>query len=298
MAGKGPMRLLHAPPGGGDTHEGLFLLRAEAPGLDPVERARVAADWGEATLCALDAGECETRCGLPASATEAVEGAFASLPASELSRRLKGEGGLKHTEDTRRNPRCARGHPLFSRNHPWMAGLRTTRCTVCVEEVAVASVRFHCVSKLCVGAQVCVRCAARFGPEIATALLLSSTGRRALLPSLGRAVDALAERLQGPGGAARAVTLTAELSRPLPLTRALVAWSGVADDAVDPLLAAYDEAHNTDSYRAAGRMQAMRLSNVVRELQRRLRSVERALSALEKRKRGEDRYATEEDESG
>lgn len=74
-----------------------------------------------------------------------------------------------------------------------------------------------------------------------------------------------------------------DLSRPLPLTRALVVSAGVEEATVDPLLAAHDEAHNTDAYRAAGRMQAMRLASVVRELKRRQRAVERALAALEKR---------------
>jgi hypothetical protein len=158
---------------------------------------------------------------------------------------------------------------------------------VCDAAVPTTSVRFHCVSKLCGGAQACVRCAARYGSELGTALLLSDTGRRALLPSLGRVVEALSEGLHGPGGAARGAVVMAgtavDLSRPLPLTRALVVSAGVEEATVDPLLAAHDEAHNTDAYRAAGRMQAMRLASVVRELKRRQRAVERALAALEKR---------------
>jgi hypothetical protein len=310
MAGKGPMRLLVGESGG--TPAGLLLLRAEERvGVEAA--ARAAAEWGEATVRALDTGEgCETRSGLLTSFFAAKKrprtsssGAFGSLASGELERRLKGEGGLKHTEDARRNPRCARGHALFSRSHPWTAGLAETRCTVCGETVPVASVRFHCVSKLCGGAQACVRCAARFGAELATALLAAETGRRALLPALERAVAALAEGLHGPGAAPRAaVTLTADLSRPLPLTRALVAAAGV--EAADALMEAHDEAHNTDAYRAAGRMQAMRLTNVVRELQRRQRAVERALAALEKRAVAtppspliaqEDEYATEEEEA-
>ena len=300
MAGKGPMRLV----GESGTPAGLLLLPAETPQAGVETAARTAAEWGEATVRALDAGEgCETRCGLITSffaqqkKRPRMGGAFGSLASAELERRLRGEGGLKHTEDARRNPRCARGHALFSRSHPWTAGLVETRCTVCDATVPTTSVRFHCVSKLCGGAQACVQCAARFGAELATALLVSETGRRALLPSLERAVAALAEGLHGPGAAPRAaVTLTADLSRPLPLTRALVAAAGV--EAADALMEAHDEAHNTDAYRAAGRMQAMRLANVVRELQRRHRAVERALAALEKRALAPtaDAYATEDDD--
>jgi hypothetical protein len=294
MAGKGPMRLGVGESGGAAA--GLFLLQAEeAPSVAVVERAKRAAEWGEATVRALDVGEgCETRCGLITSffsqkkkSSSRRTGAFASLASDELERRLTGEGGLKHTEDAQRNPRCGQGHALFSRSHPWTAGLAETRCTVCAAEVPTTSVRFHCVSKLCGGAQACVRCAARYGSELGTALLLSDTGRRALLPSLGRVVEALSEGLHGPGGAARGAVVMAgtavDLSRPLPLTRALVVSAGVEEATVDPLLAAHDEAHNTDAYRAAGRMQSMRLASVVRELKRRQRAVERALAALEKR---------------
>ena len=65
MAGKGPMRLGvtvgesgSAPPRREEATAGLFLLQAEeAPSVAVVERAKRAAEWGEATVRALDVGD-------------------------------------------------------------------------------------------------------------------------------------------------------------------------------------------------------------------------------------------------
>jgi hypothetical protein len=213
-------------------------------------------------------------------------GAFASLNADELARRMRREGGLKHTEDASGNPRCARGHYLYSRHHPWVTGMERTFCTVCGVETALSAIRFHCTSKACGGAQACLPCAGRFGPELATALRLG--GNAPLLSQLGLAVARLTPALRGThAGQWVCVTpLPAEgvavVSTPLPLTRSMLLDAGVDGPQVDAVLAAHDEANNTEAYRLSVRMQCARLGRVMEDLRQRLRGLERTLRALDK----------------
>ena len=268
----------------------LFLLTAPAGEQSVVRMGRATADEGERMLRALDRGAVETAAGLPPRKKARRGGAFAAFSDADLAVRMQREGGLKHAENPAANPRCTRGHPLFSRHHPWVAGLAATQCTICADTLPITDIRFHCTSKLCSGAQVCYGCAGRFGPEIATALLLvDSAAPEERMAQLAQAAATLTPLLrgrpptvarQGPLGPTEALVV----GQALPLTRTLLAetfpqWSPAA---LDALMAAHDEANNTEAYRLAGRMQYARLSRVAQELTVRLRAMDQGLRALEK----------------
>lgn len=273
----------------GDDAREFFTMEADEE-RRMVHAAKAATLCGERALTALDEGTCATMAGVPGGSLLLKQrpgtwGAFASLGDAELNRRIRREGGLKHTENASLNPRCARAHRLFSRHHPWVTGLERTQCSICGQYGPLADIRFHCTSKLCGGAQACKPCATRYGPELATALLLAETSEAELLPLLATVVERLVPALRGGVSVVHAMSTPEMIARtqmgcPLEFTRDMLV--SMETQRADALMEAHDEAQNTEAFRVAGRMQCARLARVVQELQHRLRNMERALRALDK----------------